>query len=284
MATGLAIVTLYFVLARKKDIRFIPIIVFAIALLSAYGPWSAFAISRHSQQARLDKLLTTSGVVSDGKIITPSTQIPYEQRGELSDVISYLAQWHGVNSFSPWINDSTLKRLETKADNNLPDTIAGLFGIEYVSERKWRRNNNENIYFSFKNYTALEISGYDRLFVGNNLFGSSDDSNHVFITGSDTCHAWLKAQPPELIISLRPQSKFGDNITTFALSEPLRNLTQKGRTNDLPDSLLIFESSFNNFNIKTIINQVSAGIHSDSIVINSMSAYILLGEKKAQEP
>jgi hypothetical protein len=284
MATGLSIVTLYFVLTRKKDIRFIPIIVFAIALLSAYGPWSAFAISRHSQQARLDKLLLTSGIVSDGKIVTTSTQIPYEQRGELSDLIGYLAQWHGVNSFSPWISDSTLKHLEINADNNLPDTIAGLFGFEYVSGWKWQRNNNEHIYYNFKNYTALDISGYGQLFVGNNLFGSQDDSVHVFITGSDTCHAWLKPQPPALMISLKPHSKFGENLTTFALTEPLMNLAPKANTFMLPDTLLIFETTVGNFNLKAIISEISAGIHPDSIDVNSMSIYILLGEKKAQEP
>ncbi|HBZ00417.1 MAG TPA: hypothetical protein DEO84_03750 [candidate division Zixibacteria bacterium] len=284
MATGLAIVTLYFVLARKKDIRFIPIIVFAIALLSAYGPWSAFTISQHSQQARLGVLLSKSGVVSDGKIIQSSTPIAYEQRGEISDVIGYLAQWHGVNSFSAWINDSTLNRLEMKADRNLPDTIAGLFGIEYVSGWKWQKNNDRNIYSGLKNYTSLDISGYDRLFVSNYLDKSLEDSTHIIVSGPDTCRAWLQPQPPALMISLKPQSKFGENLITFALSEPLRKLTPKDDAFILPDTLLTFETAVGNFTLKAIIKEISAGIHSDSIEVNSLSAYILLGEKKAQEP
>jgi hypothetical protein len=252
-------------------------------LLSAYGPWSAFAISRQSQQVRLEKLLSASGIVSAGKIVPTSTQIPYEQRGELSDVIAYLVQWHGVNSFSPWLSDSTLGGLERNVNNTSPDSIAALLGFEFVPGWRRQRPDNENIYYTFKNYSELDISGYDHLFIGNNLPGPIKDSSYVFIMGIDTCRAWLRSYPPALVISLSPESKFGENLTSFALTEPLKNMARIGRSNTLPDSLLIFESKVNDFRIKAIVKQISADIHPDSIDINSISAYILFGENKALE-
>jgi hypothetical protein len=276
MATGLAVVTLYFVFTRSKDIRFIPIVVFVIALLSAYGPWSAFTISQHSQQGRLDKLLAKSGILANGKIVTPSSPIPYEQQGELSDVIAYLTQWHGVESFSPWLSENTLKGLEENSERLSLDSVARAFGFEYVPDWKWQRPDNEHLYLRSENFATLDISGYDYLFVVKNLFGASNDSNHVFIMNADSCQVRLKSNSPTLMIRLEPESKFGPNLTEFALSEPLRKLVQSKRTNVLPDSLLTFKVSLNNYDIKAIVTQISAGIFTDSVDVSSLSAYLLL--------
>ncbi|HBC46227.1 MAG TPA: hypothetical protein DCZ43_04205 [candidate division Zixibacteria bacterium] len=64
----------------------------------------------------------------------------------------------------------------------------------------------------------------------------------------------------------------------------MKNLSAKGVAFTLSDTLLIFETVIGNINLKAIIYSISASIHPDSINVNSLSAYILLGEKKAQEP
>jgi hypothetical protein len=283
MATGLTIITLYFIFARTKDIRLIPIIVFAIALLSAYGPWSAFAISEHSQQGRLDKLLLKSGIWADGKIAKPSTPISNEQQGELSDVIAYLAEWHGVESFSPWLSDNTIVGLTTKDGRSAVDSVTLAFGFEYIPNWKWQRPDKEHLYFRPENFTVLNIDTYEYLIAARNLIGAKD-SNQVLVVGIDTCQIRLNSYPPTLVVSFRPLTKFGHNPVEFALSEPLKKLAISNNTNVLPDSALIFETELNNYNIKAIITQCSAGIYSDSVNVNSLSAYILLRNNKMPKP
>ncbi|MCH9024805.1 MAG: DUF4153 domain-containing protein, partial [candidate division Zixibacteria bacterium] len=65
MAIGLSFVVLYFIFSKAKDIRIIPMVVFAIAILSAFGPWGAFAVSKASQQNRMEAILIENEVLVD---------------------------------------------------------------------------------------------------------------------------------------------------------------------------------------------------------------------------
>src|SRR5690606_6036994 len=82
LTVWLAAITVYFLYFRKDDIRLIPVSLALLALASTFGPQSATAISRHSQQQRLAELLNATTEGTD----------------ERPSVITYLLEAHGLQS------------------------------------------------------------------------------------------------------------------------------------------------------------------------------------------
>ncbi|MCH9032623.1 MAG: DUF4153 domain-containing protein, partial [candidate division Zixibacteria bacterium] len=104
MALGLAVVVAYFIISKAKDIRLIPIVITGIAFFSAFGPWSAFSVSKKSQQGRLGALLIANVVIADDLGNKDTTEFSFDDRSEMSNIVRYLNKVHGPESFSQWIS------------------------------------------------------------------------------------------------------------------------------------------------------------------------------------
>jgi hypothetical protein len=281
MAIGLAILTLYFVFGQKKDIRAIPIIAFLIALLAAYGPWSAFAISQHSQQARLGRLLTKNGILVNNKIIPASAELSADNRGELSSVISYLAQWHGVGSFSPWLSDSTINFLKTSDKKwSIPDSISKIMGFEYIKHPRGEKRADGYFFFSSNDSTAMNISGYDNFIVFATNSPDSLNSTRSYIIESDTCLMWLSKHPPVFKLAIRPKSDSATILAQVSLSDKAKTLMETNENGKIPNDLLTFDLPIGDFSSRIMIDKISGSIRSDSVTIHSISAYVLLRKNK----
>ncbi len=60
---------IYYTFSKAKNIKFIPISLFVIAVLVSYGSWSAFSISENSQINRVIDLLNKTKIIDNGKIV-----------------------------------------------------------------------------------------------------------------------------------------------------------------------------------------------------------------------
>lgn len=69
LALWLVFITAYFLLSRKQNIKVIPISLCLVALLSVYGPQSAFSVSGYSQRHMLINIFKKYGAVKNGKLI-----------------------------------------------------------------------------------------------------------------------------------------------------------------------------------------------------------------------
>jgi hypothetical protein len=87
LAIWLTIITAYFLISRKDNIKIIPISLCILALLATYGPQSAFSVSRYSQTQRLKRLM--------------NEQDAYALR-EKPEIIRYLVLNHGLTSLQPF--------------------------------------------------------------------------------------------------------------------------------------------------------------------------------------
>ncbi|MBT7736511.1 DUF4153 domain-containing protein [Candidatus Peregrinibacteria bacterium] len=90
----LFIISGYYISSEKKDLRFFPVTLIIVMLLSSCGPVSAFSISKNSQTKQLKGLLE-----EDMKEAT------YEDQYRASDIIGYLLRNHGLESLEPLIGD-----------------------------------------------------------------------------------------------------------------------------------------------------------------------------------
>lgn len=87
LALWLSIITAYFLISRKDNIKIIPISLCILALLAIYGPQSAFSVSRYSQTQRLKKLMNATDA--------------YAMR-EKPEIVRYLVLNHGLASLQPF--------------------------------------------------------------------------------------------------------------------------------------------------------------------------------------
>ncbi len=143
-------IALFFLIRKSKDIRVVPVSLAAIVLIISFGPWSAFAVSERQQVDRLEGYLTTNGILVDDKVTPATGEVSFDDRAEISSIVRYLVDIHGVDRIQPWFEEDLLT-LPSKNDlypdesrfvyqrYDLPDEITQLMGIVYVTEYEARR-------------------------------------------------------------------------------------------------------------------------------------------------
>jgi len=115
LALWLSIITVYSLFSKKQNIRLIPISLCILALLAAYGPQSAFSVSRYSQTNRLGKMM---------KLQTDFA------RKEKSEIIKYLVNYHGILALQSF-TAKDLKPLQERYAQRI-DTAQNSYGLKLL--------------------------------------------------------------------------------------------------------------------------------------------------------
>jgi hypothetical protein len=155
LALWLSILTLYFLFSKRGNIKFIPISLCVLALLSTYGPQSAFSVSKFSQVRRLRQLVALRDH-ADG-----------DQKRE---VIRYLVKNHGLKSLQEFTGrdlSEIQSRVENKGvafkyrryriESDLVDTAFKVMKVKSISDVL----ASEVVAFSSEEPYAVKVSGYD---------------------------------------------------------------------------------------------------------------------------
>ncbi|HWP96964.1 MAG TPA: DUF4153 domain-containing protein [Syntrophomonadaceae bacterium] len=135
---------LYF--AAKKNPTKIAIVLSAaiIAALVVTGPWSCYSVSKYSQNARFEKILTRNNMLINGKIV-PNQGISTADKVTISSVVQYFQTDHHLKELKYLPQDFGV--------NQMQDTFG--FGMTF---------SDENLSFSHNLQEAGElqdIRGYD---------------------------------------------------------------------------------------------------------------------------
>ena len=139
---------IYLVFSHKKRNA---MLIFALAVLialSTVGPWSAFSVSKWSQNKRLEGICAKYDMVQEGAL-TPSDKVSQEDRKEISAVIAYFERYH------------TLEDVKLLPDDFTLDAFRELFGFEYDP---YGRSYVIDIEGPEETDLSLSIAGYDYLF------------------------------------------------------------------------------------------------------------------------
>ncbi len=106
---GLSLVALGAVLqvARKRplSLHLAPVVMAVVLVLSVVGPWSAMALSRHSQTGRLIDGLEAAGLLRDGRVVVdtagPPRELPADEYDQITSTSQYLVRHFGRDAVSP---------------------------------------------------------------------------------------------------------------------------------------------------------------------------------------
>ncbi|MCR4314091.1 MAG: DUF4153 domain-containing protein, partial [Candidatus Uhrbacteria bacterium] len=126
----LLVCAIYYLVSRAKDIRFIPMSLCLLALLSSFGPWSTFAVSEWSQVGRLEKILVRNGVLQDGTYVSGRTNLPPDDEDEILEIMEYLGLNHDFDKIEPWFGGEDLDAIESNAWEKGDRIVQEKFGLD----------------------------------------------------------------------------------------------------------------------------------------------------------
>ncbi len=95
LAAWVTLVAIGYSWRRRADIRWIPVSLCAVALLTSFGPWGAYTVSRVDQARRLAKLLARLDVRPDGQLAV-ARELSFEDRKQVGEAVRYLVGSHGL--------------------------------------------------------------------------------------------------------------------------------------------------------------------------------------------
>jgi len=274
MAIGLAVVTLYFLISKAKDIRIIPILLSAAALLAAYGPWSASAVSLTSQRDRLDQLLTQNGILKNGSLQEAGHDISSEDRQNMSSIIDYVCEWHGTEPFSKWLGEGAIDSLDSDAKSSPSHEIAELFGFEYTRSRGAGPGFSISGGGAIAGASSVAITGFDYLIdfrlVGNN------DFRCAIPLGADSCFVSLDTSALVLNVGFGQDRDSSEGGIRFELSDALDSIVATYGNDEVPVSDRTFVLSGDSHEVKLVLRHVRGAKESDVIRVRVFEGHLLV--------
>jgi hypothetical protein len=175
-----------------KHIKAIPLSLCLVALLSAWGPWGAFAVSEKSQRGRLTEILERNGMLEDGRVRAPARELEFADIKEVSSIVAYMLRVHDVGALQPVFREDLREVVADSAGawrgewfRQAAPKVVHLMGIPYVEE--WRVATGRAYSFGAARRGALDVRGFDLLFTSVAIAGqdmrivvSPDSVEYVF--------------------------------------------------------------------------------------------------------
>jgi len=258
LSLWLAGISLFYAFSRSRNIKVIPATLAILAVVTFAGPWSAYAVSRRSQTARLETLLERNAMLDEGGVRTPPSEVSFEDRREISAVLRYLAENHGTASIESWFPEGRLAEMDTIAVGTEPterrhaDERAALItaelGLDYVGS--WTPGEGGGFNFSVDwDGPPLRISGYDYVVRDRSTLGDT-----VHVEGSPVAFAY--DEEGLAVVTLRD----GEEVLSLSLTQLIERVLDYARSRPpntrIPAELLTVEGETEDLRIAVSVTSI----------------------------
>jgi hypothetical protein len=275
LAFWLSAITVYFIFNKFRNIKIIPVSLCLIAILTSFGPWSAFSVSQRSQIARLEEILVNNKMLVDGKIVKAKEELPADETKDVYSIVDFLYQRKKLNLIQPWFTqniDSAVNIRSGIADmkegswseaKQATDFIFSIMGIE--SQVK----NQKEKFFSYlsKNQDLYDIKGYDYMF--------------RFKTAvPEPTERLFKAGETDLIIRLDSLKNLisvlsASDSLTFELAKTINNLNASDSSSN-NNKVIVMENKSGKLEVRMIIESVYGTRKEGVLKTGSLNAVFLI--------
>jgi hypothetical protein len=245
LACWLALIAVYFAVRSSRNIKLIPTTLALLALVTFFGPWGAYTVSRNSQLGRLTDLLAANGLLANDGQVVVAENVAYDDRHEISAALRYLIQTHGEGSLgglaqrgadTPVEIDGPAAPSQIPTNEEAADRVMKQWGLAYVP--RWAASEDREFfsYYATTPYTGSggkSITGFDYV---TPLVWSRPMSQEVAI-GADTLEFSFDEEANVFRVL-----QAGSEMVTIPLAplvESLRSEDQPGRTGVPPEQLRI---------------------------------------------
>lgn len=265
-------ITLYMLISKKRQLKLIPLSLFAIAILSSFGPWGAFEISKSSQLKQFKKVY--ANVMQNGKMATG------DEYNQLRSIIDYFGDLKAADvldetigfpmetykdtsesKYRYYVYDMPEKALDSLGIKVVPDDIDEILGVD--NYYNFGVSNINSISFNIQEYdyfTPVYLTEYE-----DRTMEVSDYKVHY------------SAKKNELKLT----SKINDSLVLkMPLTNSLLKLKSKGNSRYEADrSLLEIQKENDSISGKLFMKQISFRAKNDSIFSVYSEGYLFLKVK-----
>lgn len=262
---------LFLLFSKKKQLKALPITLCTIALLSSFGFWGAFSISKNSQVTQFQNVFHE--VKSNNNIASN------EQYERLRSIIDYLADRKSLQMLDETVglsaheicldtSEDSRRTYDYTAANLLLDSL----NIE-VDENELTNNLSEE-YYNYSTWdveTNSNISGYD-------YFTTLSFNNHEdFEKEIGKYKVYYNQYRKKLSFFTQKDSSL---ILDISIGPRLLYLSKYGQNlNEAPKSELQFETSNDSIMSKLIFSELDYSIKNDTITLNLARTFLFLKHK-----
>ncbi|HXP50001.1 MAG TPA: DUF4153 domain-containing protein [Bacteroidia bacterium] len=305
LAIWLACIAAYFLFSKKENIKVIPISLCLIAVFSSFGPWGAFSIAAQSQKRQLEKVMTASSVLVDGKINKDKANVVIDSvRYRVQSVVEYLVNTGEINILQPYVKQN-LDSLDYIFANNRygyaygeTQTIMnfmGFSGYNNYSSANYSTDYDKYPHISFnKKYeggnsnTNVDVRGYDYYSQYSKYLSTTENiitpdstaNNSWFMAGTDSFTVVPFKQPSKFAIMYR-----GKVVAVLEMNETLKALQKKYSTSpdntyvDVPGAELSIVAESSEYSFLFRFSRISAIVKDDNFYVWEMNADLLTKKK-----
>lgn len=214
LAAWLFLISLYFIFARTKNIKLIPVSLCLLAFGSSFGPWGAFSVSVRCQKNHLTDLLTKNHLLVNGKWVKALSRPSGKDLKEISSIVEYLVEYHGPATLQPLFVqnlDSLEHEKRKEGDKNYMPTLDAeglmdLVCLKYLNRYSGDDNLEERFYLNtgsrYGQQTCKRISGYDYLLEGIDFDRTEKNDRKGLQCGSDSLTVMFLKEKNQLVLRM----------------------------------------------------------------------------------
>lgn len=226
---------LYLNLSKKRKSIVLPVSLAIVVALSVTGPWSSFAVSKWSQNQRLEGLCAQYNMIKGNSII-PSSQVTQSDRREIAAILQYFDRYHDLSDVKLLPSGFTLAQFEEVfgfgyADTEFPRPVQSL----HYEAADWSMDVSKYEYLFDYTKTWYE-KGEPASLSQNNVLTTYDWENQCIAVSLDGNLEWGKSFA-DLIGSIQSKYETQDSVEF------------------LPEDM-VFEEETANLRIKVVINSM----------------------------
>ncbi|NNF07454.1 MAG: DUF4153 domain-containing protein, partial [Candidatus Eisenbacteria bacterium] len=207
-------IAVYFIFSKSKAIRVIPISLCLLSLLTSFGPWGAYAVSKRSQVHRLQSILERNELFAAGQVVPAEEDVPLEDRREISATFRYILNTHGYHPVDDWFPggataiDTTLKTWKWgrgSGDSHAQKLMAHM-NVPYINKWEHRQGQVHQNYFYGQGMHVVPVKGFDYLcpLIANGRFLEAQNLSITteFHRGTDPTLVIRNADTDEMTVDL----------------------------------------------------------------------------------
>lgn len=247
---------LYYTFAKRKYFTVLPVSLALVAVLSVFGPISAFSVSENSQEKRFDAILARNGMLKEGHIVPAAKNIPEADKMDIISIMQYFERYHELSMLSALPPSFT------------PDKAMSVLGFDFYGSLQRPETKYVSFYIDY-NSVSFPISGYDYMLPLRN------DSKGVVEPGNQMLSC--KTENMVLEVYVNRQKVYSKDFREVLKS--LNDTYPSASRQALPVEELTFNGASDSLDIRVILTNIEGSLPgnlSDQIQPGSMDGYLLL--------
>jgi hypothetical protein len=245
---------LVFVIRKQAGIRWVPSSLALICFLTAFGPWSAGAISQMSQLHRLERMLEAHGLWKDGHAARANKIVDFSSKDatNVETTINYLVRTHGGASirkiFEPVLTVpdwSKLNAWDATQEIEKSLQLKTYAGPLYVPSQE-----NFRLETVKRKGASIDVAGFREAWRGEVYPASSVRCGNITISLKDGALLFSTAQEQ------KPQNiRLEQVLNQSSASEERNDLSTESLTVDLPQDQPTFRLIFDRITFRCDVSE-----------------------------